>query len=296
MNRVRCIVVGVDFTEGCRAALAQGVRFAGALGATLKVAHFIEPLVVHDLSEALDEPAAAMSEQLVADARAAWGEFKGAAETVGALEVRVAHPVTGMIEFVREVGADLLVLGTRGTSSAELGAGSVATACVRKGRAKTLLVRPGRLGKFGTVVVGVDFSATSREAVAQAAQVSAMDSARLHIVHAFDPPWRRLHYRAPTAEASPDFRKQFSDGLSRRLRAFCREVIGAAQAGVTEYHLLEGRGHGAVMVRCAHELRADLVVVGTRGRTNLRDLLLGSTAERVLRDSPCGILTIDSRE
>ncbi len=296
MNQIRSIVVGVDFTEGCRSALAQGVRFAAATGARLRVGHFIEPLVVHDLSEALDEPAAAMSERLIDDARAAWGEF--AAERAGAveLEVRVAHPVAGMMGLVREAGADMLVLGMRGASGAEQGAGSVATACVRKGRTKTLLVRPGRTGEFGVIVAGVDFSPTSREAVGQAARIAATDKAQLHIVHAFDPPWQRLHYRAPTTQTSPDFRKQFTDGLARRLRAFCAEEIGEARAGMTEYHLLEGRGHGAVMVRSAHELRADLVVVGTRGRTNLRDMLLGSTAERVLRDSPCSILTIDARE
>ncbi|MBM4361664.1 MAG: universal stress protein, partial [Deltaproteobacteria bacterium] len=37
---------------------------------------------------------------------------------------------------------------------------------------------------------------------------------------------------------------------------------------------------------------ADLVVLGTRGRTNLRDLFLGSTAERVVRECPCSVLAV----
>jgi nucleotide-binding universal stress UspA family protein len=42
----------------------------------------------------------------------------------------------------------------------------------------------------------------------------------------------------------------------------------------------------------AREKAIELVVVGTIGRTNLREILLGSTAERVVRDSPCSVLAV----
>jgi hypothetical protein len=45
-------------------------------------------------------------------------------------------------------------------------------------------------------------------------------------------------------------------------------------------------------VQYAQGVGADLIVLGTRGRTNLRDLLLGSTAEKVLRDSVCSVLAV----
>ena len=42
----------------------------------------------------------------------------------------------------------------------------------------------------------------------------------------------------------------------------------------------------------ARELGADLIVMGTHGRTGLRRLLMGSVAERVVREAPCPVLTV----
>jgi len=60
--------------------------------------------------------------------------------------------------------------------------------------------------------------------------------------------------------------------------------------------LFDFPGHGRGITEFARQVGADLVVLGTRGRTNLRDLLLGSTAERVVRDAPCSILTVKPDE
>jgi len=46
------------------------------------------------------------------------------------------------------------------------------------------------------------------------------------------------------------------------------------------------------IVRLAREIPADLVVMGTHGRSGLRHALIGSVAERVVRKSPCPVLTV----
>jgi nucleotide-binding universal stress UspA family protein len=51
-------------------------------------------------------------------------------------------------------------------------------------------------------------------------------------------------------------------------------------------------GHGRGITEFVQQIGGDLAVLGTRGRTNLRDLLIGSTAERVLRDAACSILAV----
>ena len=48
----------------------------------------------------------------------------------------------------------------------------------------------------------------------------------------------------------------------------------------------------AEIIAAARDLRADLVCVGTHGRTGLAHLFLGSTAEKVVRESPCPVLTV----
>jgi nucleotide-binding universal stress UspA family protein len=142
------------------------------------------------------------------------------------------------------------------------------------------------------VIACVDFSDTSRKALDQAARSAAHDGAVLRVLHVFDAPWHRLHYRAPTPQASADYQKQYRDGLRRRLEAFCEPVVPEVTGLEARYEIFDYRGHGAGISEFVKQVDGDLVVLGTRGRTNLRDILLGSTAERVVRDTPCSILAV----
>ena len=58
--------------------------------------------------------------------------------------------------------------------------------------------------------------------------------------------------------------------------------------------LLDGAPHEQIP-RAVRRTRADLLVIGTHGRTGLTKVLLGSVAERVLRLAPCPVLTVRSR-
>lgn len=155
-----------------------------------------------------------------------------------------------------------------------------------------LLVRDTQKGPFKTIVAAVDFSETSALALARAARFAARDGAELHVLHVFAAPWHQLHYRAPTPLAPPHLQKQYRDGLERRLAEFARPAI-EAHAGLkvrTVCH--DYNGHRSGIVEYAKSVAADLILLGTRGRTNLRDILLGSTAEKALEESPCSVLAV----
>jgi universal stress protein E len=293
MDRLQSVLVGIDFTPCSKAALAQAVRIAQWNRATLRAVHVIETLVVTDLEEAIGGHDPQLRQNIVEDTRAAWRTF--AAEVPGAesieLDIRVDYPADALAAAAKEHGADLVVLGAYGTSRGS-GAGMLATHAVRKSPAKVLLVRENNIGKFRSVVVAVDFSNTSREALESAMRVAAQDASEVHVLHVFNPPWMKLHYRAATPEATADFRKQFLDGLERRLREFSNPSDPETRWTKPTFQVMDHRSHGAGIVEYARSVQADLVVLGTRGRTNLRDLLLGSTAERVVRDADCAILAI----
>jgi len=269
MSRVKTLVVGVDFTPCSASALKQAIRIAQRNQATLQVVHVIETLVVVDLEEALSPYQADVRAGLVRDAGKAWTEFTGnLSEASGLeLEVEIDHPVVAILRRVQERSADLLVLACRTHA-----------------------------GPFTSVVACVDFSATSRQALEHAVRVATQDGAALHVLHVFHAPWHRLHYGAPTPQASPDYQKQYRDALRRRLEAFCEPFHDELARLEVRYGLFDFPGHGRGITEFARQVGADLVVLGTRGRTNLRDLLLGSTAERVVRDAPCSILTVKPDE
>jgi nucleotide-binding universal stress UspA family protein len=294
MDKLSTIVVGIDFTRCCVAALREAMRISKWNQATLRPIHVIDSVVAIELEEALAPSMGPVRDQLIADAKAYWPKFAsqvpGAAELP--LEVRIDARVRGLLGYLQEFKTDLLVLGARSDDEPDVGVGTVATACVRHATSPVLLVRERQDKPFATVVACVDFSQTALLALDQAARVAEQDGASLHVLHAFEPPWRRLHYRAPTPQTAPHFQQQYRDGLERRLRAFA-DLLGRDLAKVNaKFTVYEYTGYRSAIVEYAREAQADLIVLGTRGRTNLRDVLLGSTAEKVLRESPCSVLAV----
>jgi nucleotide-binding universal stress UspA family protein len=288
------IVAGIDFTPCSAAALAQAARIAGWSGATIHAVHVIDAQVALELEEALSLLERNVREGLVSDAEAAWRDFAGGVPGTGDLPVEVVidDRVEGILERAREHKADLLVLGAYGSRPADVGVGTVASGCVRRAGTEVLLVRDTQPGPFRCVIAGVDFSPASRRAVERAALVAERDAADLHVLHVFRGPWHELHYRAPTVEVAPHFQQQYRDGLGRRLAEFCRAAAGGAGVARTRHVVFDHDGHRSGLVEYAAVVSADLIVLGTRGRSSLRDIVLGNTAERTLRDTACSVLAV----
>lgn len=287
------IVVGIDFTPTCRAALQQALRLAAGDGAVIAV-HVIDTLVVSDLQEALPERAETLCAEIIADAQRLWREFSAAVPGAAAVrfEVGVNNRAAGILAAARAHGAELLVLGAGGRRGPEVGVGTVASACVRRGPADVLIVRGEQAGPFRRIVACVDFSETSRRALQRAAELAVRDGAALEVVHVFDAPWRQLHYRAPTLEAEPQFEAQYRRTLSARLEGFVAESGADVQAARPVCALCDCSGHRSGIVEYAQRAGAELIALGARGRTNLRDVLLGSTAEKALRETQCSVLAV----
>lgn len=298
MNTLKSILVGIDFSPASLAALREALRLARWNRSVLRAAHIIDELLALDLEEAMARFQGSIRDALVGDARAAWNSFVAAVEGADQtpLDVRIGHCAAGLLAAAREAGADLLVLGARRAEGAGGGLGAVAAQCVRRAASNVLLVREGHAGAFRTVVACVDFSPASLRALDQAARVAAQDGAALHVLHVFMPPWRRFHYRAPTPEADPHFAQAYREALERRLAAFAAGLGSEIEYLKPTYALFEYHGHRSGIVEYARDAAADLVVLGTRGRSNLRDLLLGSTAERALNESPCSVLVVKPDE
>jgi universal stress protein E len=293
MDRMNSILVGVDFSGCSKVALGQALRIAAWNRARVGAVHILDTLVMADVEFAMAAFQADIRDTMVKDAQDFWANFSRevpGAESVR-FEVEIGHPVVTLLDKVREIKPDLLVLGMTGTGAGS-GAGTVAAAAVRKAPAKTLLVRDTHTGPYKTVVVGVDFSETSMIALQQAARLAAQDSAALHVVHVFDAPWHQLHYRAPTPQATPDFRDQYTRTVQQRLEGFAPTLEHELRFLKPVYKLIDHRSHGRGLTEYVRSIGADLVVIGTRGRTNIRDIVMGSTAERVVRDAPCSILAV----
>jgi nucleotide-binding universal stress UspA family protein len=289
MEHLTSILVAVDLSPCSRSALAQAARLAGRSGATLHVLHVVETRVVEDLEEMLPHRSGTR-EGIVADASKALEKFVAGAEA--SLEVVVGSPLDAILEKTRAVAADLLVIGAYGMIGAGRGAGSLALQLARKSPVNVLLVDARHTSAFESALVGIDFSEHSLRALDEALLVARLERCPLHAVHVFAAPWYRLHYRAPTPQASPDYQHQFHAALQGRLDAVVSERKKAAGKVEVTAALVEHTSYAQGILDYARQRGIDLVVVGTLGKSNLRYALVGSTAERVVRDSPCSVLAV----
>ena len=140
------------------------------------------------------------------------------------------------------------------------------------------------------ILVPTDFSATSDAALTYAKRLAEQFDASLHLLHAFEDPFVTAAFAAEVYASVPqDLRQQLlreaeahlDDRLTPeqrlRFRATTEIVSGTATRAIIQY---------------AGAVGADLIVMGTHGRTGVAHVLLGSVAERLVRTASCPVLTV----
>jgi universal stress protein E len=293
MDRLKSVVVGVDFTSASKAAVRQAVRIAQWNRSRISAVHVVDSLVFAAVQDAAIAFGGDLRQDMVDDARQAWKKFIQEIPDADRLEllVEIGSPRSGVLQAARQFEADLLVLGVRGVSDS--GVGVLAAACVRKAESPVLLVQEKQSGPFKSILAAVDFSETSRLALERAIRTAAQDSSALHILHVFYGPWHRPHYWEPAWPVKEEVRSEYTARVRRELDEFCAPFRHELEYLKAEQHVIDHPGsHGLAITEYVRRQGIELVVLGTRGRTNLRDIVLGSTAERVVRDAPCSILAI----
>jgi len=136
----------------------------------------------------------------------------------------------------------------------------------------------GRELSLRTILVPTDFSRRSKQAIRWAKFIAQQSHGNIHLVHVHD-----YEYAVP-AEIALEI--MFQTDVEKSLRRDLSRVAAkhALPNIKTSCHIRSGRAFDQVE-KLAEELRADLIVTSTHGYTGLQHLLLGSTAERIVRHS-----------
>ncbi len=140
------------------------------------------------------------------------------------------------------------------------------------------------------ILCPVDFGDLSGLALRYAALAARCGNARLTVAYAnsFSPPPYFTESRM--ADLERQFRESMRDAESA-LRDFVGSKLDAEAAAAVEVRVVEAAPADAIR-RLARETSADLIAMGTHGRTGVSRLMLGSVAERVLRESEIPVLTV----
>lgn len=282
-----------DFSEASRSAFAAARSLARGSGARLHVLNVDEPALVAEpsglgrnarLPAILPPQTQAHLDEVETQLR----EFYGSGPDVAVdYHVRAGHAAEEILRAADELGAAIVVLGTEGRGGVHrLACGSVAEAVLRRLHRPVMVVHgpaptttaPG----IHRILIPTDFSEGSRPALAMAEALARAERAELILMHV-------APERIPTGGTFlvPPILEPEREELARLEQ---REI--AALSGITvRTHFCQGDPAAEILLM-ADDLRCDLIVMGSHGRTGLRRLLMGSVAESVCRRAPCPILIV----
>jgi nucleotide-binding universal stress UspA family protein len=181
--------------------------------------------------------------------------------------------------------ADLVVVGSHGpTPLPRTRLGSVAEDVVRHAHCPVLVVRPS-VGT-GCIVGATDFSDSALSALRAAADEARRVGGRAVFAHSVE--WPLV--LDPQLVAWTTIDQEFMRNLERESRQRLEDAL-AASSVQGECRVAYGEP-GRALVREADAVRADLLVVGTHGRSGISRMVLGSVAEFVVRTAPCSVLVV----
>jgi nucleotide-binding universal stress UspA family protein len=273
------ILAATDFSRRSDLALERAADLARTTNARLDILHVLDSERPLALSETDRRMAAAYAE----DIREKYG---------APVRLDTGDPFASILEAAAELDADLIVLGMpRRSSLRDFFAGTTAERTIRNSPRQILLVKAGTRGFYRQPLLTLDFTPVSVRAaeVVKTLPWLAPES-RLTALNVFNTPAIAVMARSSTT--------------SDEINAYVREEQAKAEASLTAFLTRHGltaaaravRPSGASVARTicetASSLGADLIIAGTRARSGLSRMVLGSVAEEILRLSPVDVLAV----
>ncbi|HET6514089.1 MAG TPA: universal stress protein [Thermodesulfovibrionales bacterium] len=280
--KIERILAGVDLGSDTGRVLAYAALFAKEMGASLDLLSVIDYLVT---------PPTYLVPYIEEEKRTVEGKFRFWSKELQdygitiKTEVMVGRLNESFEAAIKKGKADMLVLGFRShtlrrSSSERLIKGIALPMLVVKGRkSESAGIGAVRIRK---VLCAVDFSEMSEKALNMAKALGDLFSAEVEAIHVL--PSHVLEKRVKTESARERARKELLDHAEGRLNALLREA-GIENTGVIE----EGDPYRRI-VSFSEESESDLIVLGAKGLSFIRGVLIGSVTDAVLKSSPCPVL------
>jgi len=292
----RRILVPVDFSDPSRQALQAAIQLAQRFGSHLAVAHMTRRnrpdshIVAEQLGMTFDTRRAGRAKLMEFIEREVPGDLQPTRLVADGV------PFDEIAKTAKAWEADLIVIATHGyTGLKHVLLGSTTERVVRHAPCPVLVVR-GREkrgvktafspDKLRSILVPVDFSKPSLDALQHALALARRYEAQLTLLHVIEP----LHpdMLIDTTQGQRDARVAAHERLTR--------LADATKKAWPRTDRELRAGHPVTTITAlAKRTNADLIVIGTHGYTGLKHAMLGSVAERVVRHAPCPVLTVRAK-
>ncbi|MFN9721516.1 MAG: universal stress protein [Planctomycetota bacterium] len=295
----RCVLAATDFSPSAAAATRLAAWVAERSGCELTLVHAIENLheAVHRLSgrakldlvsgegELFEKEVRSVADQKL---RVLASQLESGVVRIRC-EVLLGEAFLEITHVVQSEKFDLVMTGTRGVSGwKQFFVGSTAKKLIRNCPSSVWIVKAEHAVPPEVVIGAADFSEASRKAVLEGLWIAREANAEFHLVHVIDSrdvPEDLLDSIPPGSSVRAEINRQAEERLAEFLQS-----LGDAAQGVNS-HLTWGYPWQEI-ARIAQKHQADLIVLGTVGRSGIKGILLGNTCERVLETCDCSVLTV----
>jgi nucleotide-binding universal stress UspA family protein len=285
------MIVGHDLRTGGEAAFKSAMVLARRCGAAVRLVHVVEP---HQFYQRISHPSASKNtlEEIVQKAGEKLLQELVASRKLVCVrveyEVRTGKPFVELLLARRAWQADLIIIGGPSEQHGHF-LGSTGERVVRKAMVPVLVARKSLNANAKRFLVPTDFSAGARKAAEEALALAESFGGRIFFLHVLDltplyayPYDDEISASLPILPLTPqDIEPDWNDFLSNL------PLGNIPWENQTE----EGRA-AKTIVQHAEAIGADLIVMGTHGRSALEHMFLGAVTERVVRRAPCPILTV----
>ena len=205
--------------------------------------------------------------------------------------VRAFSAADAILDCIGDSNFDLVIMGTHGSTGLKKWmSGSVTEKVLRLSPIPVLTVHMDyQKTDIKKILVPIDFSSYSKTAVAEGITLSKVFHAGLEFMHSVEqeahPTFHNVGLESILSENS-----ELSEPILKNLVEF----TGLSEKEAV-YRITEGRAHKEIK-KLAEDHDIDLIVMATRGLSQLEHFLVGSTAERVVNIAPCPVLTVARRD
>jgi len=291
MFTLRRLLAATDLSAPARHAADRAAMLTKQTKASLDLVHVASLAPLEKLRRLVNAVPATLEQQLLDSASDALHELAEGLSQHHGVPVH-AHVASGAVlpELGKQAAtltADLIVLGARGASfMRHILLGSTAERMVSSATRPMFVVKQAAHECYRTVLVPVDFSASSLPAV-QLAHAVAPDAV-IVLLHVFEIPFEgKLKYAGVDDDTIDYYRVAARQDALLRLQDLCDE------AGLDTNRTRCLALHGSPLLQILEqeqEQDCDLIVMGKHGESLLEDLLLGSVTKHVLTESQCDVL------
>lgn len=285
MSHAHSILLATDFRAASDEAVTAAATLASALGASVSVLHVLEPVSTGAAAHFYHQQIGDMLLQQVTEAFASQNvHVRSATMKSGPLADSILSAARGF---------DLVVLGAgEKDEHGRFALGPIAEAVVTHAHRPVLAVRLGEPKlRFERIVCAVDHSPASAEALREAIRLAKLFQGQLTVLSVVP----QVSWLAAAIESGQltDVQHEHASHWKSEFDQFLDSIDFDGVDYKSE--LLSGIAHDMI-VTAVKAQDADLIVLGTTGRSGIGRLLLGSTTRRVLRRLPCSLLTVRGSE